>query len=144
MMANVQLNKGGGNHLQRPATPVNGFTLVEAMMAMLILTVILLGLLQAMIFAADATMKNSLRDTAVNVAKEELETQRTLAKSSGVSAVVTNSNYTVQRTIKNYTFTYTINRTVTTQVDSRLVNMTVSWTYKGETFTYNPQTLISP
>jgi type IV pilus assembly protein PilV len=122
----------------------SGFTLIEALMAMLILTVVLLGLLQAVIFAADATMKNSLRDTAVNVAKEELETQRTLAKSSGVSAVVTNASYTVQRTIKSYTFTYTLNRTVTAQVDSRLVNLTVSWTYKGATFTYNPQTLISP
>lgn len=111
---------------------------------MLILTVVLLGLLQAIIISADATTKNLLRDNAVNVAKQEIEAQRNIASisASGVAAVVTNSNYTVNSAIKNYNITYTLNRTITYMADSARVDLYINWIYKGQTYTYNTSTII--
>ncbi|MBF0464378.1 MAG: prepilin-type N-terminal cleavage/methylation domain-containing protein [Nitrospirae bacterium] len=122
----------------------SGFTLIEALMSMLILTVVLLGLLQAIIISADATTKNLLRDNAVNVAKQEIEAQRNIASisASGVAAVVTNSNYTVNSAIKNYNITYTLNRTITYMADSARVDLYINWIYKGQTYTYNTSTII--
>ena len=120
----------------------NGFTLIEALMAMVILTVVLLGLLQAIIIASDATTKNILRDNAVNVVKQEIEAQRNIASMSGVASVVTNASYTANSTIKNYNITYNLNRTVTYLTDSAKVDLYVTWTYKGQNYTYNTSTII--
>ncbi|QWR76668.1 type IV pilus modification PilV family protein [Candidatus Magnetomonas plexicatena] len=120
----------------------NGFTLIEALMAMVILTVVLLGLLQAIIIASDATTKNILRDNAVNVAKQEIEAQRNIASMSGVASVVTNANYTSNVTIKNFNLTYNLNRAVTYMADSAKVDLYITWTYKGQNYTYNTSTII--
>jgi type IV pilus assembly protein PilV len=50
----------------------SGFTLIEVMMAMLVLTVGLLGLLQSVSIAYEHNLRNRLREEAVGLAEEQL------------------------------------------------------------------------
>lgn len=57
-----------------PTSPYDsrGFTLVEVMMAMLIMTVGLFGLLQSVNVAYEHTARNKLREEAVQLAEEQM------------------------------------------------------------------------
>lgn len=52
----------------------SGFTLIEVMMAMLVLTVGLLGLLQSVSVSYEHNLRNRLREEAVGLAEEQLNT----------------------------------------------------------------------
>ncbi len=118
----------------------NGFTLVEALLSMLILIFVILGLLQTIIMATDANVKVSLRDNAVKLATDELEDYRNMAVASiqlGTSSSVKTMRF------KNSDFNYTVQRIGTpTTGNSVRMQINVSWSYRSSQYTYNTSTII--
>lgn len=128
-----------------------GFSIIEGLVAMMILMVVMLGMLQTIIISSDATMKNTYRDMAVKVSQEQLETIRnSVAAGDPNLTAVTSSIFTVNRQIRNTSIAYTVNRFVNTvQIaaganNSKWVDLSITWTHKGETFSYNTSTIVRP
>jgi len=98
------------------------------MIAMLIMIIGLLGLLQALIYAADTNAKNLLRDEAVQVSDSMLNL--TKAKPFGLLSTV----YATKKIQSNIRKGVTFNADITTSplgIDSSKLIVKVAWTYKG-------------
>ena len=128
-----------------------GFSIIEALVAMMILMVVMLGMLQTIIISADATMKSTYRDMAVKVSQEQLETMRnSVTTGDPLLLNVTSSIFTVNRQIRNTSLAFTVNRFVNVaQIaaganNSKWVDLSITWTHKGETLSYNTSTIIRP
>lgn len=118
-----------------------GFTLVEFLVAIVILMVGLLGLLQVVNYAIVHNMTSQLRQTALQVADERMQTE--MAKGFGnIPIGVDNEN--VQRVVNGAQYTYTVdvtNSQTTTQTIS--INIRVGWNYKGQAYQHAVASLIS-
>jgi type IV pilus assembly protein PilV len=126
-----------------------GFTLVEFLVSIVILSVGLLGLLQSVNVAINHNMTNQLRFEGTQVADEEIAKE--LAKGSttaGFEAISTTSrSYFVARRIptslnafRNFSVTKA-GTSITT--NSKRVTIQVSWHYKKEHFTQSAASLIT-
>ena len=116
-----------------------GFTLIEALIAILILSVMLLGLIPAFMKAYNVNQEVSLRDAAMDIAHESLEVLRT----KGFSNLSSNSTYVVRRIMKR-----DVPYTVDTQVaslyggDVYQVTVKVKWKYRDDNVSYNVTTVV--
>jgi type IV pilus assembly protein PilV len=116
-----------------------GFTLVEVLVALLVLSVTMLGILDAMVVAMQHNLEIYCRDEAVRIAEQEMNQVR----NSSVGGLA-NLNYDVNRTYKQYRRTFNVNRTVTAfSTNSRAVELRVSWTINGKGHTHNVTSMVS-
>ena len=119
----------------RTTSPKNsqGFTLVEVLMAMLIMTVGLLGLLQSVTVAYEHNLGNRLREEAVLIGEEKMNDLRrnNLLGSCTVPRVIGGA-------IKNFTVT-TDSRPI--GGDSCQLTVVVSWVFKNQSPTHTIYTL---
>lgn len=121
-----------------------GFTLIEFMVSVLILTVGLLGLLQAINLAISTNMSNTLRNEATYLADETLSTRTAQFSASDPSAFVAFSNSSsVRRKVLNGYKNYSVSRTETNINNSIEVNVLVTWKHKDSRFTHNASTILS-
>lgn len=117
-----------------------GFTLVEVVIAMLVLLVGMLGSLVGVMAAADHNLGNALRDEAARIAQEQLEKART-----GQFALVVNANFTVARQVRKTLYPFQVTTEVIAEASSsslRLVRVTVQWTFKDTTRSHISETVI--
>jgi type IV pilus assembly protein PilV len=114
-----------------------GFTLVEVLVAMLILVVGMLGSLIGVMAASDHNLGNSLRNEAMRIAQEHLEDIRTGPFLSIAPAVSL-----VQRQIRKSSYTFTATTGVQTSGTLRQVTVTVQWSYKGRSRSYVAETIV--
>lgn len=116
-----------------------GFNLVEALIAILILSVMLLGLLPAFLKAYNLQNETALRETAMDIAHERLEELRSI----DIDDITSNSLSLVRRVNKN-DVTYTVNSTVADLYDGDLkqVFVKVYWRYRNQQRSYNATTTI--
>ncbi len=136
-----------------------GFTLIEMMIAMVIILLGLLGLVQAALLSIDHNMRNVLRENGMAVAAERMQETRNMDYTAiTTDAAATPANCPPEfiarfgtgeardmniRDVIN--FRYCTNRTVTVLPNaltdnSRQIQISVYWRWKGETYT---QTLTS-
>ncbi|KJU86988.1 conserved hypothetical protein, membrane or secreted [Candidatus Magnetobacterium bavaricum] len=122
-----------------------GFTLVEALISMVILMFVMLGLLSAITVTSDVTYKNELRDEVSKIIKEELEATRDTdfdTVLTGTCQICTSPN-TYTRQFRNASVDFGITKTVTVlDPNNKRVDITVTWSYKGETLSYTVNTII--
>jgi type IV pilus assembly protein PilV len=118
-----------------------GFTLIEATIATLLLSLIMLWSVQGMIGTYKYSTRNNLRDEAIRLAGETLTDARNTPYASLVIATTTS---TVQRQIRSYDVTYTITEDVKTALPNiaNSVEVTVAWTYSGTPYQYQVSTLV--
>ena len=153
--------------ISNPMSGEKGFTLLEFLVSVVILTVGLLGLLTSVNYAVGHNMENQLRDEAVNVADMELskETAKSFDNVSTSYAAYTYSEdqaqgqdqglpifetYSVVRNVKNKDSSsdyYQIN-SVNAQGSSsspttKIVEYYVSWKYRGVRYQHNVSAAIS-
>ncbi len=110
-----------------------GLTLVEVMIALVVLLLVFLALMQTALVSIDSNMINALRDEAVNIAEEKMNDERnktfdniTSSPAAGVSRSI--------RNIPSATLNYKAARTVTLlNADSKQVTITVTWDWKDRT-----------
>ncbi len=120
-----------------------GVSLVEVMIALVVLLVVFMGLIQASLLSIDYNVRNEVRDEAVRVASEAMAQSRgdfsALTDTAGDCAPLT----TIDRTFRNQTITFDRCREVhNLDVSNKQVTVTVTWTYHGETFTHSISSIV--
>lgn len=119
-----------------------GMTLVEVVIALLVLLIVFLALMQTALVGIDANMLNVLRDEAVNIAEEQMNTARNIPFDSLTAGAVDVSP--PARSLRNIAaFTYTVTRTVTDiNTDSKQVDIAVAWDWKENPYTHTILTIV--
>jgi prepilin-type N-terminal cleavage/methylation domain-containing protein len=117
-----------------------GLTLVEMMIALVILLLVFLALMQTALLSINANMNNLLRDEAVSLAEQHMIFIRNMPFDN-VTETIGFQDETIAgdtRNFRSFSVPYTVQRRVTDQgLDNKQVDITVSWTWKGETFTHS-------
>jgi type II secretory pathway pseudopilin PulG len=120
-------------------TAEKGFTLVEVMIAFLVLLITSLALMQTALVSIEANMKNVLRDEAVRIADSMISD----AMAAPFDTVATYSGAQVKRTLKNVDVQFTTGMTVSNpSTDIKQLDVTVQWTWKGITYTHATSTIM--
>ena len=118
-----------------------GFTLVELLVAVVILMVGLLGLLQGVNVAIMENLKNELRNKALSIAEAELA----IIKNRSFDSISTNTKSSVTTAqIRSVSKQFNVVDQVTaTGTNTKNIQVGVSWTHKGVTFEQTISTLLS-
>lgn len=118
-----------------------GFTLVEVLIALVVLLLVSLALLQTAMLSIENNMINVLRDEAVGIAEMRMNEVRNTSFGSLVEGTSTDS---VTRNLRNITsFSYNVTRTISDlNVDNKQVNITVGWTWKGQDYTHTITSIV--
>lgn len=123
-----------------------GFTLIEFLVSVVILTIGLLGLLQTINFAITTNMANKMRDEATVLADETLSARIAALSTTDVTAfAIFNNNSSVSRKIFSGYKNYSVSRTETpiNIGNSIEVNVLVSWKHKNTRYEHNASTVLS-
>lgn len=116
-----------------------GFTLIEVLVASIILTTSMLGTLQAITFSMQHNLNNYSRDESVRIAEERMNELR----DTSFTALAT-GNSVVTRKYKNVTRTFNVNWTVTSlSTNSVAVQVAVSWSILGKVYSHSITSIIS-
>lgn len=124
-----------------------GFTLVEVIVAMFVLLIGMLALLNTAAVVIDNNMLNVLRDEAIGVAEENMNTLRntpfnTLAQGPFSPASYYSSNVT--RTFKGISVNYTVTGTISQMgADTLSLQVLVTWTHKGNTYQHSTSSVVN-
>ena len=140
-----------------------GFSLVEVMIALVVLLLVFLALMQTALVSIDSNMKNNLRDEAANIAGMRMEQARNLRytqsndnlTSDGTAFTVVElpdcsaaltaliNGEVVQRNVRNITANFCTNRTVTViDTNTRSITIRVGWRWRGEDYNHNIRTVV--
>jgi type IV pilus assembly protein PilV len=140
------LQKGGEGRLftkggRGGITDKKGISLIEVMIALVVLLVVSLALMQTALVSIDANMTNILRDEAVGIAEMRMNETRNTSFDSLVSD---GADIPITRNIRSITnFPYTTRMTVTNlNTTVNRVDITVGWTWKGENYTHSITTIV--
>lgn len=119
----------------------DGFSLVEFLVAIVILMVGLLGLLQVINVAVDQNLGNVFRNEAVMVVDEMMMKKR---EKSFASLSTGTKNSTVNRSVRGIDKLYS----VTEQVDaitsnSKQISIDARWTKKGASYNHSATSVVS-
>jgi type IV pilus assembly protein PilV len=123
----------------------SGFTLIEFLVAIVILMVGLLGLLQAVNVAMNTNLTNQFRNEAVMYGDEVMAMETTkpfnAISTSGSTAVRSDvALRNVNLAMKMFS-SQRINQTVSNNTTN--VQVRISWTHKGVKYTHNISSLVS-
>lgn len=117
-----------------------GFTLIEFLVAVVILMVGLLGLLQAVNLALNTNQQDQMRNEAITVADQELSGQ--LAKGfERISTVEKKTN--VQRKVLMGYKNFSVARTVTEFSNTKKIAVQVKWTHKNTAYSHDASGAVS-
>ena len=122
-----------------------GFTLVEMLMAMLVMTVGLLGLLQSVQMAYEHSLRNRVREEAVHLAEERMHDWRRMAFKA-ITATIPKEE-PVTKLLGGAPRSYTVTRGVAGMGGSALskpakkLTVGVTWTVKGEAASHTIYTM---
>jgi len=120
---------------------INGFTLVEFLVSIVILSVGLLGLLQAINYSIGHSMNTRLRDEAVMLADERMATE----KSKKFDAIQTTTESQVVKLavangFKNYSV---VKSAIDVTGNTKTVQVRVGWRYKGRLYSHVISSLVA-
>ncbi|OGW28584.1 MAG: hypothetical protein A2X59_06775 [Nitrospirae bacterium GWC2_42_7] len=117
-----------------------GLSLVEVMIALVVLLLVVLALMQTALLSIDANMNNLLRDEAVNIAEQHIIAIRnTPFDSVTATGYVADAPTPETKAFRNFALPggYAIRRQVTDLgLDNKQVDIEVTWTWKGESYTH--------
>jgi type IV pilus assembly protein PilV len=122
----------------------NGFTLVEFLVAIVILMVGMLGLLQSLNVAIEHNLGNILRSEAVMLADDRMMLKRTKAFESISTTVSSPSAIPVVRSTRGISKSYSVQEIVNQATPlSKEIIVNVSWSYKSNTYSHSLSSIIS-
>lgn len=119
-----------------------GVTLVEVMIALVIMLVVFMGLIQASLLSIDSNLRNELRDEAVRIGSESMARSRSVAWATLVPGSSTDT--TVRRTFRNLSQDFTVTQAVAPLLDAsnKQVTITVSYTYRDDVNTFRLNSIV--
>ena len=122
-----------------------GMTLIEVMIALVILLLVSLALMQTVTLGINSNVRNLLRDEAVKVADTRMiELMNTpfddgLLAAPGCCPVET----VVTREFRNFPIDFTPTRTIADLgADNKRVDITVAWNWRGNNYTHTISTVM--
>jgi prepilin-type N-terminal cleavage/methylation domain-containing protein len=142
----------------------HGFTLIEIMIAMLILTIALLALVSVTVMVIKGNSLNKMMTTATTLAKDQMETLKNTSKTSNASFdSVVSSSWSAVAGFPGYERQWTVNTTTGnssctgsgapyacctgsnagTCPDSKRIVMEVRWTWQNSPHTATLNTIIT-
>lgn len=123
-----------------------GFTLVEFLVAIVILMVGLLGMLQAINVALNRNMETVFRNESYSLADERMMQKRAKAfiSISTTSANPPNITPSPTRVIRGISKSYTVQEIVAAPTDySKEITINVGWDYKGKPYSHSISSVVS-
>lgn len=119
----------------------SGFTLIEFLVAIVILMVGMLGLLQTVNYAIAHNMTNQLRQEALMVGDEQIN----LEKAKKFEAISTNTrSFIVPRMVNGAFRNYSVVKTGTALTSqSTNIDLQLSWKYKGQRYVHSISSVVS-
>jgi type IV pilus assembly protein PilV len=119
-----------------------GFTLIEFLVAIVIMMVGLLGLLQTVNLAYSHNLVTEFRNEAVMLADEQM----VIEKSKGFDLISTGTTNvkSISRNFRSASKTYTVTKVGSVVGDLKAINITISWTYKGTPYSSAIYSVASP
>jgi len=121
-----------------------GFTLIEFMVAILILMVGMLGMLQAINVAMDKNLENTFRNEAISLADDRLMIKRAKVFAAISTTTATPPKILQQRyargILKNYSVQEVVNPTTSL---SKEIIINVSWRKKGSIYSHSISSVVS-
>lgn len=134
----------------------SGFTLIEVLVAVVILTVGLLGLMQTVIYALNHNLTAQLRQEATLVADQEMTLEKAKPYSEITapdfdSAIVSFdalpmeiTTTTVTRTVNGADKAFTVVKTIRSPTpQSKNIEIAVSWVHKQVTYNHSVASLVT-
>jgi len=120
----------------------SGFSLIEVMMAILILMVGMLGLLQAINLAVEVNLRNQVREEAVYIGQRVMNEMRgkgfdNISVASIPTQKYSYNDYQLPSKVRGASRSYSVSRssivlsTVNLQPVTKQLEVVVKWTYKG-------------
>ncbi|MEO0228300.1 MAG: prepilin-type N-terminal cleavage/methylation domain-containing protein [candidate division WOR-3 bacterium] len=136
-----------------------GFTLIEVMIAFVIILVTMLGLLNLTAQVTAVSVKNTIRDEGIKVTEEVMAQIKALP----YAKIVTNTPYTITRNLRNFQMPYSLSvivrvnpnssdEIVVTSTNSesssvkaanaKTIDVTVTWQYRGTKYSHTISSLV--
>lgn len=116
-----------------------GFTLIEVLVACIILTIGMLGILETMVLSMQQNLNNYSRDESVRIAEQTMNELRNASFATLVSG-----SSTVTRQYKQVTRTFNVTWTATTlSTNSFALQIVVNWTIRGKVYSHSTTSIIS-
>jgi prepilin-type N-terminal cleavage/methylation domain-containing protein len=131
-----------------------GMTLIEIMIALLLLAVVSLAVMQTALVGMRTNLQNAERDEAVNIADQrlnELNSRATGTYFNGGTPTIPGGDFTIgpyveptiSRNFRGFSVNYIPTRNVTKlNATTMQVTMAVSWVYSKQTFTHQVTTIM--
>jgi type IV pilus assembly protein PilV len=125
-------------------------SLIEIIIAMLILMVVSMALLQTGLLGVQENLRNSLREEAVRIADQRIGDLRGRAYYSQISFdPMLNSGFTtttVTRYLRSFQKDFTVDTNIddvnTTFTSNKLVSVKVSWSHKGTLYDHTTTVML--
>jgi type IV pilus assembly protein PilV len=116
-----------------------GFTLIETLIAISILTIAMLATLNTIVVSMEHGIRNSIRNEAIKIAEKKMNELRNTAFSSLASGTSTET-----RTFRNLTITFMTTWTPSSlSTNSTAIDVSVSWTYRGKPYDHSTASIVS-
>ena len=121
-----------------------GFTLIEILIAMLIMMIGLLGLLQAVNIATEQNLRTQLRDESVMIGEQRLNElkMRGMGTTAAFRLLTTTSTIEpVESSMRAFTKNFTVENKVSSAsstplatTQSKKLEVVITWTYRGTSY----------
>lgn len=121
-----------------------GVTLVEMMIALVILLLVFLALMQVALVSIDHNLRNALRDEAVSIAEQRLTELRDKPFTDGSLTDTSNSfvsDATIPRTFRDLSINFISTKKIKNNTTSKDITIKVTWTWKAESFSHTVTTI---
>jgi type IV pilus assembly protein PilV len=117
-----------------------GVTLIEIMIALVILMIASLALMQTALLGISMNVQNAMRDEAVNVAEMEMNDLRNLPFDN-INTAATST--VASRNLRGFIINYAISpQVVDINSNSKQINISVAWNYRGKAYTHGITTIL--
>jgi type IV pilus assembly protein PilV len=123
-----------------------GFSLVELLVSLVILTVGMLGLLQSVNLAIDTNMKNNFRDEAVMVGEDSMSQEK--SKAFALISSNTTKSFGVSRKFRNAFKNYSVTKSIealpnVTNPNTKRIQIGVKWVHRGQKYEHSVSSMVS-